>query len=157
MHRHSYTNRKLSRKVGPRKALLRSLVTSLVLYEKIRTTTPKAKEIRPIIEKLITTAKKGDLTAIRKLNTYIYGDNAVKKLVTEIAPIYKDRNGGYTRIVSVGPRTGDNAPMSIIELVDIDKLDKKIIEKEAKTVDTTNTKKAATKAPVKKIAKKESK
>jgi len=157
MHRHSYTNRKLSRKVGPRKALLRSLVTSLVLYEKIRTTTPKAKEIRPIIEKLITTAKKGDLTAIRKLNTYIYGDNAVKKLVTEIAPIYKDRNGGYTRIVSVGPRTGDNAPMSIIELVDIDKLDKKIIEKEAKAVDTTKTKKAATKAPVKKIVKKESK
>jgi len=156
MHRHSYSNRKLSRKVGPRKALLRSLVTSVILYEKIRTTTPKAKEIRPIVEKLITTAKKGDLAAIRKLSAYIYGDNAVKKLVTEIAPIYKDRNGGYTRIVSVGPRRGDNAPMSIIELVDIDKLDKQIIVKETK-VSTTKTKKVVAKAPAKKSAKKESK
>ncbi len=149
MHRHSYANRKLSRKMGPRKALLRSLVTSLVLYEKIKTTTPKAKEIRPIIEKLITVAKKGDMAAIRKLNAYIYGENAVQKLVTELAPLYKDRQGGYTRIISVGFRAGDSAPMSVIELLDIEKLDKKVVKKS--TTPKTETAEAK-KAPAKKTA-----
>lgn len=122
MHRHSYSSRKLGRKSAQRKALLRGMTTSVILYEKVKTTTAKAKEVQPIIEKLITVAKKGDLAAIRKLNAYIYGENAVQKLVREIAPIYKERNGGYTRITKVGYRTGDAAPMAVIELVDADKL-----------------------------------
>lgn len=134
MHRHQYKGRKLSRKSGPRKALLRGLVTSVILYERIKTTVPKAKEIQPIVEKLITTAKKGDLSALRALSAYIYGENAVTKLVQEIAPIYKDRNGGYTRIVKLGNRPGDNAPVAIIELVDIDKLVKAAVPVKAKKV-----------------------
>lgn len=139
MHRHQYTTRKLSRKSGPRKALLRGLATSVILYERVKTTLPKAKEIRPIVEKLITAAKKGDLAAIRALSSYLYGENAVQKLVTEIAPIYKDRNGGYTRIVKLGNRPGDNAPVAIIELVDIDKLVKASVPTKAKDK-TQNTK-----------------
>jgi large subunit ribosomal protein L17 len=152
MHRHQYSSRKLSRKSGPRKALLRGLATSVVLYERVKTTEAKAKEVRPVVEKLITIAKKGDLTAIRSLSTYLYGENAVQKLVTEIAPIYKDRKGGYTRIIKLGNRPGDNAPVAIIELVDIDKLVKAAIpekKKEAKTqVETKEVKKPATKKSV---------
>lgn len=139
MHRHQYTTRKLSRKSGPRKALLRGLATSVILYERVKTTLPKAKEIRPIVEKLITAAKKGDLAAIRALSSYLYGENAVQKLVTEIAPIYKDRNGGYTRIVKLGNRPGDNAPVAIIELVDMDKLAKAAVPAKVKEK-TQNTK-----------------
>lgn len=139
MHRHQYNKRKLSRKSGPRKALLRGLATSVILYERIKTTTAKAKEVQPIVEKLITTAKKGDLAAVRALSSYIYGENAVAKLVTEIAPIYKTRNGGYTRIIKLGNRPGDNAPVAILELVDIDKLVKSAVP--AKTKEKTqNTK-----------------
>lgn len=161
MHRHQYTTRKLARKSGPRKALLRGLATSVILYERVKTTLPKAKEIRPIIEKLITAAKKGDLASVRALSSYIYGENAVQKLVTEIAPIYKDRNGGYTRIVKLGNRPGDNAPVAIIELVDIDKLvkasvpEKKKATKAAASTDAekaTTEKKPATKKPATKKA-----
>ena len=156
MHRHQYKNRKLSRKSGPRKALLRGLVTSVILYERIKTTVPKAKEIQPILEKLITTAKKGDLSALRALSSYIYGDNAVTKLVQEIAPIYKNRNGGYTRIVKLGNRSGDNAPVAIIELVDIDKLVKAAVPvKAAKVVEKPAlVKKTTAKKPIAKKVKK---
>jgi len=154
MHRHKYQNRKLSRERGPRKALLRGLATSVILYERVKTTLPKAKEIRPIVEKLITAAKKGDLAAIRSLSSYLYGENAVQKLVTEIAPIYKDRKGGYTRIVKLGNRPGDNAPVAIIELVDIDKLVKASVPAKAKATklatEKNTEKKPATKATVKK-------
>jgi large subunit ribosomal protein L17 len=161
MHRHQYNKRKLSRKSGPRKALLRGLATSVILYERIKTTTTKAKEVQPIVEKLITAAKKGDLSSIRALSAYIYGENAVQKLVTEIAPIYKDRKGGYTRIVKLGNRPGDNAPIAILELVDIDKLVKASIPVKAKKVVTapvvkksvTAKKPAGKKAPVKKETK----
>ena len=146
MHRHQYQTRKLSRKAGPRKALLRGLATSVVLYERIKTTLPKAKEAQPIVEKLITLGKKGDLSAIRALGAYLYGDNAVQKLVTEIAPIYKDRNGGYTRIVKLGNRPGDNAPVAILELVDIDKLVKAAVPEKKKDVKVV--KKAEIKAEV---------
>jgi len=154
MHRHKYQNRKLSRERGPRKALLRGLATSVILYERVKTTLPKAKEIRPIVEKLITAAKKGDLSAIRALGAYLYGENAVQKLLTEIAPIYKDRNGGYTRIVKLGNRPGDNAPVAIIELVDIDKLVKASVPVKAKKAvisteaeKSTSVKKPAVKKP----------
>lgn len=138
MHRHQYTGRKLSRKSGPRKALLRGLATSVILYEKIQTTTTKAKEVQPIVEKLITAAKKGDLASIRTISSYVYGENVVAKLVTEIAPIYKTRNGGYTRIVKLGNRPGDNAPVAILELVDIDKLVKAAVPVKAKKVSSSS-------------------
>lgn len=135
MHRHANKGRKFSRTNDQRKALYRGLATSVILYEKVKTTLPKAKEIRPIVEKLITTARIGDLNAIRELNAYIYDGKAIEKLLTEIAPLYKDRKGGYTRIVKIPNRLGDNAQMAIIELLDTDKLVKKEkeVKKEAKT------------------------
>ncbi len=149
MHRHSYSTRKLGRKSAQRKALMRGLATSVILFEKVKTTTPKAKEVQPIVERLITVAKKGDLAAVRKLSAYLYGENAVQKLVKEISLIYKDRNGGYTRIVKTGFRAGDAAPMAIIELVDADKLTKKVVDSKPKA------EKAEKSAPVKKVAAKQ--
>jgi len=149
MHRHQYTSRKLSRKSAPRKALLRGLATSVILYERIKTTHAKAKEVQPIVEKLITSAKKGDLAAIRSLTSYLYGENTVQKLVTEIAPIYKDRKGGYTRIIKLGNRPGDNAPVAILELVDIDKLVKASVPEKKKAIAAPEVVKAA---PAKKPA-----
>ncbi len=151
MHRHSYKSRKLGRKSAQRKALMRGLATSVILHEKVKTTTIKAKEVQPIVEKLITVAKKGDLAAVRKLSSYLYGENAVQKLIKEITLLYKDRNGGYTRIVKVGFRAGDAAPMAIIELVDADKLTKKV-EKAAPAPEKKADKPVEKKAPVKKAA-----
>lgn len=129
MHRHQYNGRKLARKRGPRKALLRNLAASVILYERIKTTLPKAKEIQPIVEKLITLAKKQDLASKRALEAFLYTTNTVEKLQKEIAPLYADRNGGYTRIIKLGNRPGDNAPVAIIELVDLDKLERSVEEK----------------------------
>lgn len=126
MHRHAYKGRKLKREKGPRELMFRNLATSVILHEKVKTTLPKAKEIRPIVEKLITIAKKGDINAIRKLNSYLLDKNATEKLITEIAPLYEKRNGGYTRITRAGLRLGDAAQMAIIELLDTEKLIKKI-------------------------------
>jgi len=108
--------RKLSRRKGPRKALLKSLANNLFLHEKIKTTEAKAKELRPIAEKMITRAKKATVANRRAL---VLGLDAkiVKKLVDELAPRYKERNGGYTRITKLGPRNSDGAKMVIIELV----------------------------------------
>lgn len=152
MHRHQYKGRKFSRNVGPRKALFRSLATSIVLYEKVKTTLPKAKEIQPIVEKLITKAKKGDLVAIRELTAFLYDSKAVEKLVKEIAPLYSERNGGYTRITKVGNRAGDNASMAIIELLDVEKLDKptKVESQKSKAKSGTVVEKKEPKAPAKK-------
>jgi large subunit ribosomal protein L17 len=115
--RHRKKTKILDRKKDPRKALFRSLATSLVMYEKIQTTEAKAKALRPIIEKLITKAKKGDLHARRELIKYLYLENAVKKMIEEIGPRYKDRMGGYTRIIKTNARQGDAAKMAIIEFV----------------------------------------
>jgi len=106
----------LSRKTGPRKALIRSLSRELFLQEKIKTTEAKAKEFSGFAEKQITKAKKGDVTARRAL-AKLFDDPVVKKLVDVIAPRYKNRNGGYTRIMKLGSRQGDGAKMAIIELV----------------------------------------
>jgi large subunit ribosomal protein L17 len=108
--------RKLHRKVGPRKALMKTLASSLVIHEKIKTTEAKAKELSPYIEKKITKAKKGDVASRRILNKF-FSDNVTKKLVDEIAPKYKERNGGYTRVIKLGIRKSDGAKMAIIELV----------------------------------------
>lgn len=108
--------RKLSRRKGPRKALLKSLANNLFLHEKIKTTEAKAKELRPIAEKMITRAKKATVANRRVLVSGL-DVKIVKKLVDEIAPRYKERNGGYTRITKLGPRNSDGAHMVIIELI----------------------------------------
>ena len=107
----------LDRKTAPRKALLRSLATSVIIYEKVKTTKAKAKAVKPIVEKLITTAKKNDLTARRKLLETLYHKKAVNKALEILGPRYKERKGGYTRIINIGRRQGDNAEIVQIEFV----------------------------------------
>jgi large subunit ribosomal protein L17 len=117
--------RKLGRRTGARKALFQSLVTDLFINERIETTEAKAKELRSVAEKLITLAKRGDLHARRQVAAFVRpeiadettGQDVVQKLFSEIAPRYTERNGGYTRILKLGPRRGDAAPMVYIELV----------------------------------------
>ncbi|WP_026962560.1 50S ribosomal protein L17 [Alicyclobacillus herbarius] len=116
--------RKLGRPSGARKALLRSLVTDLFMYGRIETTEAKAKEVRRIADKMITLAKRGDLHARRQVAAYVRREreenekrDVIQKLFDEIAPRFAERNGGYTRIIKVGPRRGDAAPMVYIELV----------------------------------------
>ena len=108
--------RKLSRKRDQRKALLKGLASALILNEKIKCTEARAKEARVLTEKLISRAKKGDLTSRRLLAKFL-SPKLVKKLVEEIAPRYKERPGGYTHIIKLGPRKPDGAKMAIIELV----------------------------------------
>jgi large subunit ribosomal protein L17 len=108
--------RKFHRETAQRKAMLRTMATSLIMKEKIKTGEAKAKELSGYVEKKITRAKKGDLAASRYLAKF-FCPRAVSKLVKEVAPKYKDRAGGYTRIVKLGPRKTDGAKMAIIELV----------------------------------------
>ncbi len=108
--------RKLSLKIGPRKALLRVLVNNFLLQEKIKTTQAKAKELRSVAEKMITIAKKGNLTSRRGLLRNLTPE-IEKKIIDTLAPRYKDRDGGYTRIIKLGPRNSDSAQMVIIELI----------------------------------------
>ncbi|WP_153125717.1 50S ribosomal protein L17 [Peribacillus tepidiphilus] len=117
--------RKLGRTSAQRKALLRDLATDLIIHERIETTEARAKELRSVVEKMITLGKRGDLHARRQAAAYIRhevadaekGQDAVQKLFSDIASRYEERQGGYTRIMKVGPRRGDGAPMVIIELV----------------------------------------
>ena len=109
--------RKLGRDNSARKALLRGIVTSLFQHERIETTEAKAKELRKVADKMLTLAKRGDLHARRQVMAYMMDEDVVKKLFDEVAPKYKDRQGGYTRIIKAGVRQGDAAPMVIIELV----------------------------------------
>ena len=111
------TLRKLGRTADHRKALLRNQVTSLLRNGKIETTVAKAKETRRMSEKMITLAKRGDLHARRQVLAYIYDEDVVTKLFEEIGPNYAERNGGYTRVLKLGPRRGDAAEMAILELV----------------------------------------
>lgn len=108
--------RKLSRKSDERRALVKALISALILHEKIKTTEAKAKEISGFCEKLITRAKKGDLASRRLLAGFFFPKLA-KKIVEEIGPRYRDRQGGYTRIIRLGRRPSDGAKMAIIELV----------------------------------------
>ncbi|AAM25406.1 MAG: 50S ribosomal protein L17 [Caldanaerobacter subterraneus] len=109
--------RKLGRPSDQRRAMLRNLVTDFLRYERITTTEARAKEVRKIAEKMITLGKRGDLHARRQALAYILDESVVKKLFDDIAPRYKERNGGYTRIFKLGPRRGDGAPLAVIELV----------------------------------------
>jgi len=115
--KHLRKGRKLGRKIGPRKALLKNLAKSLILHEKIETTEAKAKELRPFIEKIITRGKKGDLHSRRIIISKINDPLLAKKVIEDISPRYKERKGGYTRIIKVGQRQGDAAKMAIIEFV----------------------------------------
>ena len=115
--RHGKSGRKLGRTSSHRKAMFRNMVTSLFEHERIVTTEQKAKELRPIAEKMITLAKLGDLHARRQALSYIQSKDVVAKLFDEIQGQFADRQGGYTRIIKTGNRLGDAAPMAIIELV----------------------------------------
>jgi len=108
---------KLGRTSSHREAMFRNMVTSLFREERIQTTEPKAKELKSIAEKMVSLAKKGGLHARRQALSYIIDDAVVTKLFDEIAPKYAERQGGYTRIIKVGPRRGDAADMVILELV----------------------------------------
>ncbi len=115
--RHKVAGRKLSRASDHRMALYRNLVTDLLRYGKIVTTEAKAKEARPLAEKIITLGKQGNLHARRQALSFVYDKQVVDKLFAEIGPRYAQRLGGYTRVVKLGPRLGDGAPMAQIELV----------------------------------------
>ena len=115
--RHKLAGRKLSRASEHRWALYRNQVAALLTHEKITTTEAKAKEVRVLVEKMITLGKDGSLASRREALAFITEKKVVEKLFTEIAPGYADRNGGYTRLLRLGSRLGDNAPMVQIELV----------------------------------------
>ena len=115
--RHHIAGRRLSRPTDHRLALYRNLVTDLLRHERIRTTEAKAKEIRGMAEKIISHGKKGTLHNRRQALRFVYDDTVVKKVFDDLAQRYAERPGGYTRIVKLGPRGGDAAPMAVIELV----------------------------------------
>ena len=145
MHRHAYNQRKLSLAAGPRRALVRGLIDSLILYERVETTEAKAKTIAPTFERLVTKAKKGDLHNYRQIMSVTISPVAAQKLRYELADSFKSREGGYTRIIKTGVRRGDGAPMAVIELVLDDKPAAKPADaKTAKTeAATTKTKQSA--------------
>ncbi len=118
MSRHANTGRKLSRNTSHRKALLDNLVRAIILEESIRTTTPKAKEARRVVERVITKAKANTLASRRIVHRTVRDQAALAKLFEVIGPRFKARPGGYTRLVHTGNRIGDNAPMAILELVE---------------------------------------
>ena len=118
--RHRKSGRKLNRTSSHRKAMFANMAASLIEHEQIVTTVPKAKEIRPIVEKLVTLGKRGDLHARRQAISKVRDDEAVRKLFDTIATRYADRHGGYIRIMRAGFRKGDNAPLAVVEFVDRD-------------------------------------
>jgi len=118
--RHGSGHRKLGRKSQHRTAMFANMMAALIKHEQIITTLPKAKELRPVMEKVVTLAKRGDLHARRQAVSKVRDVEMVKKLFEVIGPRYKDRNGGYTRIMKAGFRYGDNAAQAVIEFVDRD-------------------------------------
>ncbi|MFN7038309.1 MAG: 50S ribosomal protein L17 [Alphaproteobacteria bacterium] len=119
--RHAHKGRKLNRTSSHRKAMFANMAVALVTHEQITTTLPKAKDLRPIVEKLITLGKKGNLSTRRILLSRMNNDNvAVEKILSRLSSRYKERNGGYLRIMKAGFRFGDMAPMAVIEFVDRD-------------------------------------
>ena len=118
--RHRLSGRKLNRTSSHRKALFANMAAALLKHEQITTTLPKAKELRPVVEKLITLGKKGDLSARRRAMAVLRDEAITGKLFATIAPRYSERAGGYTRVMRAGFRHGDMAPLAVIELVDRD-------------------------------------
>jgi len=127
--------------------MFRNMVTSFLNHERITTTDAKAKELRPIAEKMITFGKKGDLHSMRLAASYIRDKKVVTKLFTAIAPRFKERSGGYTRIIKIGIRPGDNAPLSVIELVEEEIATKPEKKPAKKSAATTAAKARVPKAP----------
>ena len=118
--RHGMSGRKLNRTSSHRKAMFSNMVVSLLVHEQITTTLPKAKELRRIADKMITLGKRGDLHARRQALSVLKDNDTVSKLFSGLAERYKERNGGYTRVLKAGNRYGDCAPMAVLELVDRD-------------------------------------
>ena len=118
--RHGMSGRKLNRTSSHRKAMFNNLAHALVKHEQIKTTLPKAKDLRPIVEKLVTLGKRGGLHARRQILASLKDEKMAEKLLTVLADRYKNRNGGYTRVLKAGFRYGDMAPMAVIEFVDRD-------------------------------------
>lgn len=123
--RHRNAGRKLSRNTSHRRALLRNLVTSLLEHGRLMTTLPKAKEVRPLAEKMITLGKQDNLNARRQVHSYLLKDATAKRVFDTIAPTFADRKGGYSRIIRLGNRKGDGADLAIIELLGSDLESKK--------------------------------
>lgn len=118
--RHNIKGRKLNRKSGHRRSMFSNMAKSLIRNEQITTTLPKAKDLRPLVEKLVTLGKKGDLHSRRQAISFLQDVKVVDKLFAVLADRYKERNGGYIRVLKAGFRYGDNAPMAVIEFVDRD-------------------------------------
>jgi len=140
--RHRKQGRKLNRTSSHRKAMFANMAASLIEHEQILTTLPKAKEMRSVADKLITLAKRGDLHSRRQAISQVRDVEQVKKLFDELGPRYKERPGGYTRVLKAGFRFGDNAPMAVIEFVDRDTeakgaADRARVEAEEETVNET--------------------
>jgi large subunit ribosomal protein L17 len=142
--RHKVAGYKLGRTTSHRRSLLRNLVTSLIIEERIETTIPKAKALRPQIEKMITLGKRGDLAARRQAGAYVMTDEALRKLFDIIGPRFGDRNGGYVRIIRSGWQKGDGADKAFIELLGSEQLQEEKRQKraEARAKKAEETKKA---------------
>ena len=132
--RHNLGYRKLNKTSEHRKALFKNMLNSLIKYEQIITTLPKAKELKPQIDKVITIGKKNDLKNKKKLFSQLQNQSSVKKVFNELSKRYSKRNGGYSRVLKAGFRTGDDAPMAVIELVDRN-IEAKKVDKPKKTAD----------------------
>ncbi|NRG19246.1 50S ribosomal protein L17 [Rhizobiales bacterium] len=128
--RHANRGRKLNRTSSHRKAMFANMAASLIQHEQIVTTLPKAKELRPIVEKLVTLGKRGDLHARRQAISQIRDVELVRKLFDTLAERYKERQGGYTRVLKAGFRHGDNAPLAVIEFVDRDETARGAVDRE---------------------------
>ena len=126
--RHRKSGRKLNRNSSHRKAMFQNMANSLFLHEVIKTTLPKAKELRRVVEPLITKAKSDSVANRRHVFSKLRDDAMVAKLFTELGPFYKDRPGGYVRILKAGFRTGDKAPMAVVQLVDFESGEETIAE-----------------------------
>ncbi|MFV0416726.1 MAG: 50S ribosomal protein L17 [Chthoniobacterales bacterium] len=153
--RHRNKTVKLGRTASHRNALLANQVCSLIQHHRIKTTLAKAKAVRPLAEKMVTLGKRGDLHARRTATSYLKQNDAVKKLFSEVAPAAADREGGYTRIIKLGPRPSDSAPMALIEWVDLQKSDE-VDEIDEALLNKPEPKKAKAKSKAKPKAEKES-
>ena len=145
--RHSFSNKKLNRTSEHRKALLKNMLNSLIKYEQIKTTLPKAKFLKPQADKIITLGKKDNLNTTKKLVSQLQDIKSATKVKKTLSKRYEKRNGGYTRIIKAGFRHGDNAPMAIIEFVDRDVEAKRVDKKKkdpAKEVNKKEEKKTLT-------------
>ena len=138
--RHGFANKKLNRTSEHRKALLKNMLNSLIKYEQIKTTLPKAKFLKPQADKLITLGKKDTLQTTRMLVSKLQDTKSANKIKKTLSKRYEKRSGGYTRIIKAGFRYGDNAPMAIIEFVDRDVEAKRVDKKKKETVKNTDKK-----------------